>query len=108
MGGTIYTDNLEVIAIRTENIRKELERQNIAIYEYAGEDLFLADFEATQRKVRNEPGYKIDGDKISLFIEHMDEERNEQIKLDALFYSLKKALGYRKQGKNFVASYGTQ
>jgi len=38
----------------------------------------------------------------------MDEERNEQIKLDALFYSLKKALGYRKQGKNFVASYGTQ
>jgi len=108
MGGTIYTDNLEVIAIRTENIRKELERQNIAIYEYAGEDLFFADFEATQRKVRNEPGYKIDGDKISLFIEHMDEERNEQIKLDALFYSLKKALGYRKRGKNFVASYGTQ
>ena len=41
MGVTIYTDNLEVIAIRTENIRKELERQNIAIYEYAGEDLFL-------------------------------------------------------------------
>lgn len=38
----------------------------------------------------------------------MDEERNEQIKLDALFYSLKKALGYRKRGKNFVASYGTQ
>ena len=108
MGGTIHTDKLKVIAIRTEDIRKQLERQNIVIYEYAGEDLIFTDFNVTQRKVRNEPDYRIDGDKISFVIEHTDEELNEQFRLDAMFYSLKKALEYRKQGKNFVATYGIQ
>lgn len=108
MGGTIYTDKIKVIAIRTEDIRKQLEKQNIAVYEYAGEDLIFTDFEVTQRKVRNEPRYKIDGDKISFVIEHTDEELNEQFMLGAMFYSLRKALEYRKQGKNFVTTYGTQ
>ena len=108
MGGTIYADKLKVIAIRTEDIRKQLERQNVAIYEYAGEDLIFSDFKITQRKVRNEPSYKIDGDKISFVIEHTDEEQNEQLRLNAMFYSLKKALEYRKQGKNFVATHRTQ
>ena len=108
MGGTIYTDKIKVIAIKTEDIRKQLEKQSIAVYEYAGEDLIFTDFEITQRKVRNEPRYKIDGDKISFGIEHTDEELNEQFMLDSMFYSLKKALEYRKEGKNFVTTYGTQ
>lgn len=108
MGGTIFTDKIKVIAIRTEGIRKQLERQNIAIYEYAGEDLIFTDFEVAQRKVRNKPCYRIDGDKISFVIEHTDEELNEQFMIDAMFYSLKKALEYRKQDKNFVTTYGTQ
>lgn len=108
MGGTIYTDRLKVVAIRTENIRKQLEKQNIDIYEYAGEDLVFTDFKSTQRKIRNEANYKINGDQISLIIEHTDEDMNEQSMLDAMFFSLKKALEYRRQGKNFVTTYCTQ
>lgn len=108
MGETIYTDKIKVIAIRTEDIRKQLEKQNIVVYEYAGEDLIFTDFEVTQRNVKNEPRYEIDGDKISFVIKHTDEEKNEEFALNAMFYSLKKAFEYQKQGKNFVTTYGTQ
>lgn len=108
MGGTIYIDKIKVIAIKTKDIRKQLEKQNIAVYEYAGEDLIFTDFKVTQRKVKNESCYKIDSGKISFAIKHTDEELNEQFMLGAMFYSLKKALEYQKQGKNFVTTYGTQ
>lgn len=108
IGGTVYTGKIKVIAIKTENIRKQLEKQNIDVYEYAGEDLIFADFEVAQRKVRDDPRYKIDGDKISFVIEHTDEKLNEQFMFDAMFYSLKKALEYQKKGKNFVTTYRTQ
>lgn len=108
MGGTLYTDKLKVIAMRTTDIRKRLKKQNVDIYEYAGEDLFYTDFTATQRNVEDKPGYKIEDDRISFIIEHTDEELDEEVMLDAMFYSLMKALEYRRQGKNFVTTYGTQ
>ena len=108
MGGSLYTDKLKVIAIRATDIRKRLKRQNIDIYEYAGEDLFYTDFTVTQRNVKDKPDYKIEGDRVSFVIEHTEEELNEQVMLDAMSYSLMKALEYRKQGKNFVTTYGTQ
>lgn len=108
MGGTLYTNKLKIIAIRTADIRKRLRKQNVDIYEYAGEDLLYADFSVTQRNVKDKPGYKIEGDKISFVIEHTDEELNEQLVLDAICYSLKRALEYQKARKNFVTTYGTQ
>ena len=53
-------------------------------------------------------GYKIEGDKITFAAKHTDNELREQIIFDRMFYSLRKALAYRKQGRNFVATYGTQ
>ncbi|WP_289805058.1 hypothetical protein [Faecalibaculum rodentium] len=108
MGGAIFTSELKVVAVRTEDIRKQLEKQNIAIYEYAGEDLFYSGFKASQRNVECAPGYRIEGDKITFAAKYTDNELSEQIILDRMFYSLRKALAYRKQGRNFVATYGTQ
>lgn len=108
MGGTLRAENPKVIAIRTGNIRKHLERQNIIVYGYAGEDLIFIDFQATQRNVTIEPSCLIDSDKILFGIKHMDKDKNEQFMLNAIFYSLKKALEYRRQGKDFITTLGTQ
>ncbi len=57
ISGILYTNNPKVIAIQTNNIRKNLERQNIIIYQYTGRDLIFNDFEATKRKIKIEPRY---------------------------------------------------
>lgn len=108
LGKTLYDDNIKVIAVRTNNIRKQLQKQKIIIYEYAGEDLIYKDFQSNQRKIITEPNYFIDDDKFSIEIEYTDKEQNEQFILNAIFYSLRKALECRQQGKNFVTTFGTQ
>lgn len=108
LGGTLYDDNIKVIAVKTNNIRKQLQKQKVIIYEYAGEDLIYEDFQSNQRKIIAEPNYFIDNDKISIGIEYKDKEQNEQFILNAIFYSLRKALEYRQQGKYFVTTFGTQ
>ncbi len=57
ISGILCTNNPKVIAIQTNNIRKDLERQNIIIYQYTGRDLIFNDFEATKRKIKIEPRY---------------------------------------------------
>lgn len=108
LGRTLYDDNIKVIAVRTNNIRKQLQNQKVTIYEYAGEDLIYDDFQSNQRKLITKSSYLIDDDKISIGIEYTDKEQNEQSILNAIFYSLRKALEYRQQGKNFVTTFGTQ
>lgn len=108
MSGTLPTENPTVIATRTGEIRKHLERQTITVYEYAGEDLIFSDFQAIQRNVTIESSYLINGDEASFRIEYIDKDKNEQAMLNAIFYSLKQAYEYRMQGKNFVATFGTQ
>ncbi len=104
----LHTNNPKVIAIRTNNIRKNLERQNIIIYEYAGQDLIFNDFEATKRKVKIEPYYSINDDGTTFGINCTNEQEDEQFMMDAIFYSFSKAFECYKQGKNFVTTIETQ
>lgn len=106
--GASYKNNPKVLAIRTNNIKKQLEKQNIFVYEYAGSDLIFTDFQATQQNVKIEQTYLIDGDKILLDIQRKYDEQEKQSKMNAIFYSFKKALEYREQGKNFVTTLTVQ
>ncbi len=108
MGRTLHTENPTVVGIRTGDIRKQLEKQKIIIYEYAGKDLIFSDFQAVQRNITVEPSYSISGDKISFGINYLDKDRNEQFIINPIFYALKQALEYRRQGKNFVTTFETQ
>lgn len=108
LGGTLYDDNIKVIAIRTHNIREQLQKQKVIIYEYAGEDLIYEGFQSNQRNVITKSSYLIDNDKISIGIEYTDKDQNRQSMLNTILYSSKKALEYRQQGKNFVTTFGTQ
>lgn len=44
-GEVVYGDNVNVIALPTKDIRKHLERINVPIYQYAGDDMFLEGFQ---------------------------------------------------------------
>lgn len=108
MGKTLYTGDIKVIAVQTKNIRKNLERQNITIYKYAGEDLIYYDLKKTKRKNNIDMSYIIENDKVTFTSTYENEERNEQVILEEIFYSLRKALEFRERGFNFITTYGTQ
>lgn len=42
--GIAFDNNVEVVAIKTRNIRHQLEKRGINIYKYVGEDIFLEGF----------------------------------------------------------------
>lgn len=106
------SDGVDVVALRTGNIKKRLKEQGIRIYEYAGNDIAEEGFSSLNRKItvqsklgeldKEKPNelssiYKVDFDGLNY------EERT-----NFLLHAFKKAHEFKSKGKNFVASYVIQ
>lgn len=98
MGDTLCTSPVKVIALHTGNIEKQLKRRGIFIYEYAGEDLILTNFQTVRKDINKNVKYIADGDKIDYFLKFTAQELDNAHKLYLLFYAFRKALACKRKG----------
>lgn len=68
----------EVVAFSTKNIRKDLEKQRIRIYEYAGEDLQYPKFTAREQKIPIKSSYDTTEDGANIHLETQGENVNDR------------------------------
>lgn len=108
MGDTLYNSPVKVIALRTGNIEKQLKRRGIFIYEYAGEDLILTNFQTVRKDIQKNVKYMADGDKIDYSLNFTAQELDHTHKLYLLFYAFRKALACKRKGYNYVTTLSVQ
>ena len=83
-GEIIYNDDVKVIAVPTHNLRKQLLKRHLTIYDYVGEDIFLSGFQTPRLDMKTSEEHKIDGDNIRFKVcvnsrEIMEERQLEMI-----------------------------
>lgn len=98
-GGTIYNANTRVIAIPTKNLRKQLERQHIPVYHYAGHDLYLQGFQTPRLDMKTQSTYAQDGDNFTFHIRVASRDIKGEKKLEMVVgaYKLIQEIKAKKQ-----------
>lgn len=90
LGDTLYSGKIKVIAVKTGNITKNLVNQGVQIYEYAGEDMLLFDFQSTYRDIKVEPQYTFKEDQVDVIFRYSTAMLDEKQRLQLLFFYLNK------------------
>lgn len=104
LGNTIHNDNVEVLAFRTGDIKKQCERQNINIYEYAGDDWLLTNFQTMEKDVQINPSFSTNGDNIEVIFDHFASEILPEQKMDFIMHGVYRAHYAIKNGRNYATT----
>lgn len=107
-GNTLYNEKIKVIAIRTNNIRKNLECQGEKIYEYAGDDMLLFDFQTSHRNINIISKCIFEEDKINIGYQYTAEVLDDKILFGFLQYAFKRAFELKKNRYNFATTVSVQ
>lgn len=102
--GLIMTQNASVICLPVRNIRKHIEKQNIAIYEYAGHDRILPAFATKNMDSRATVDYKYSNGETILTLSYEGcklTKESEQILVRDAFTIIKECI---REKKNFVTT----
>lgn len=83
-GSTVYNDNTKVIAVPTRNLRKQLAKLNIPVYEYAGHDIFLKGFQTPFVDFNVSPSYERKEDKINFYMTVESRDISDEKKLEMI------------------------
>lgn len=108
MGNTLYNEHINVIAVRTGNIAKNLERQGVRIYEYAGEDILLSDFQSVHRNIKVTPQCTFKEERVDVNFQYVADILNENQQLQLMFYSFKRAWQLKRCGYHYATTVGVQ
>ena len=108
LGGTLYNDYIKVIAVRTGNVQKNIERQGENIYEYAGEDILMCDFQAMHRNVHITPQCIFEEDQVNMEFEYLAESLDKRQRLEFMLYAFKQAYDLKRKGYNYATTLGVQ
>lgn len=106
LGGTVHDENVDILAFHTGNIKKQCERQHIPIYEYAGMDCLLTDFQFMDKDIQSESPFSINDDKIDMEFEYSQKTISNEQKLDLLFFAIARAYYAKKNNLNYVTTNG--
>jgi hypothetical protein len=91
LGTMASGDKVDVRAFRTGDIRKQLERQHIKIYEYAGEDYLLAGFQPMHKDISVTPSITPNSDGFDINIRLSLKDLSDELLLDLVHYAAKRA-----------------
>lgn len=108
LGDTLYSGKIKVIAVKTGNITKNLVNQGVQIYEYAGEDMLLFDFQSTYRDIKVEPQYTFKEDQVDVIFRYSTAMLDEKQRLQLLFFLFKQAWELKKNGHSYATTVGVQ
>lgn len=100
-GNIIYNDNnVKVIALRTNNIRSQLKKRRIEVYNYAGYDMFLKGFSPMCKDVNVD--INIDNSNIDFTIK--SQEHDDTTKTEMNIEAAKRAYIFRQNGENYASN----
>lgn len=108
MGETIFTSNVKVIAVPTHNLRKQLEKRRIKIYNYVGVECFLDAFQPIKKDFEIRPVVTSNNSDTSFRFDISCDTISDQQMLDLTFYAFCHACELKKQGKNIATTCGVQ
>lgn len=108
LGDTLYSGKIKVIAVKTGNITKNLVNQGVQIYEYAGEDMLLFDFQSTYKDIKVVPQYTFKEDQVDVIFRHSTAILDEKQRLQLLLFSFKQAWELKKNGHSYATTVGVQ
>lgn len=108
LGDTLYSGKIKVIAVKAGNITKNLVNQGVQIYEYAGEDMLLFDFQSTDRDVTVIPQCTFQEDQVDVVFRHSEKSLDEKQRLQLLLFSFKQAWELKKNGHSYATTIGVQ
>ena len=108
LGDTLYNDKIKVVAFRAGNVRKNIERQGVRVYEYAGEDILMSDFQAMRRNIHITPQCMFEDNQVNMEFEYFAEELDEKQRLEFMFYAFKKAYDLKRRGYCYATTMGVQ
>ena len=94
----------EVVALQSGNVKKQLKKRHIKIYQYAGEDYFLINFQRMQKDLKIEPLTSINGEKIDMEMQVSERELPMKHRMDFIVPAFLSALKYQKAGVNYAAT----
>lgn len=98
----------KVIAFKTSNIRKNLEKQKIKIYEYAGYDCCVKPFKSMYENVDYNFSFSSNGGNIDFYIEpNKDEVLNDDC-YKSVLESFRRIIEFRHNKKNYITNKGMQ
>ena len=82
-GGIVYGENVNVIAVPTQNIRKQLMKRHFSIYQYIGEDIFLSRFQTPRLDMKTSEKHYTDGENIHFNVQvtSRDIKADQQLKM---------------------------
>lgn len=105
LGGTIHDENVDVLAFHTGDIEKQCDRQHIPIYEYAGDDCLLTDFQFRDKDIQIRQSFSADNEKIDIELEYSRKTISDQQKLDFLLFASAKAYYAKKRNLSYVTTH---
>lgn len=108
IGDVSYYKEIEIIAVNTKDIRKQLEQHNIRIYEYIGEDIFLDEFQPMHKDIEVLPRYYIKNENIDFNFTISMNDLSEEMQIQLMLHSCKKAKELLLNGHNIITTLGTQ
>lgn len=103
-GGTVYNTNTRVVAIPTNNLRKQLERQHIPVYHYAGHDLYLQGFQTPRINMKTQSGYAQNGDNITFHISVASKDIKVEKKLEMVVGAYKLIQELNERNQNYATT----
>ena len=86
-----YTQQSKIIVVRTGNIKTQLEKQHIKIYEYAGDDYYTR-LQGINRNLPSKQQHTIDGDNLNIEIQIRSDDISQADRLKLVLQGFKKAL----------------
>lgn len=108
LGETVYTDNVKVLALPTQDFRKQLSKRKIKIYTYVGSDFQLDSFQLPRKNVQVTPVVALDGNSSIIHFNTSFDTINDQNRLDMAFYAFYHALEAKKYGLNVATTCDVQ
>ena len=108
LNSTEYTDKSGIIAFSTGNIKKQLEKQNIPVYEYAGDDCLLKNFQTPCKNIKIEPSFSIDDGKLNAVFNYSGRHLSDEQKLEFIYYAAKRALYANRKNMNYATTMPVQ
>lgn len=105
---TLAGNNSKVVAVRTDDIIRRLEKQQYKVYEYAGRDALLGNFQAMTDNTKVETRYEKNSDSTTTYFSVQQDVINEDQYLDFLYFSFYKAWYCEKKGCNVITTLDVQ
>lgn len=84
-------NTIEVQAFQPKDMRSQLDRQHIKVFEYAGDDCLLHDFQSSHKDISVKPTVIQSNESFDVSLEYSRKDLTDELVLDFVHYAAKRA-----------------